>query len=308
VVGAVVLASLLAACGSTASGSPTTTTAPSGTTASSAPVDLSGVTLNVADQFKEYETAFAATDALKGAAYKVSWSQFVGGPPIIAAETGGSVDLGDMAETPTIFAQAAGDPVKVVAATIGAVSNASPYGILVPKGSTITTVAQLKGHSIAVQEGTIAQYLLVRMLKKAGVPYSGVTVDNLTFVNGSTAVTSGKVDAALVPQPLLALDLRAGSVRELASGAGYIENLGYLTASQSALDDPAKAAAISVAQTAVASVDAVATPITPAIIRYQQQEADTFYELGLLTQKLDVTGIFDLPFNKAVAAAAGLPS
>ena len=84
--------------------------------AASTPNSLTGVTINVADQFKQYETVFAATNALKGAPYTVSWSQFVGGPPIVAAETGGSVDLGDMAETPTIFAQAAGDPVKVVAA------------------------------------------------------------------------------------------------------------------------------------------------------------------------------------------------
>ena len=52
-----------------------------------------------------YQTIFAATNALKGAAYTVNWTNFIGGPPVIAAETGGSVDLGDMAETPTIFAQ-----------------------------------------------------------------------------------------------------------------------------------------------------------------------------------------------------------
>ncbi len=115
--------------------------------AASTPNSLTGVTINVADQFKQYETVFAATNALKGAPYTVSWSQFVGGPPIVAAETGGSVDLGDMAETPTIFAQAAGDPIKVVAALRGSVPTASPYAILVPKGSPITKVSQLRGHT-----------------------------------------------------------------------------------------------------------------------------------------------------------------
>ena len=49
-----------------------------------------------------------------------------------------------------------------------------------------------------------------------------------------------------------------------------------------------------------------ATPITPAIIAYQQAEANTFLKLGLITQKLNVTGIFDLPLNKSIDAKAGL--
>ena len=89
---------------------------------------------------------------------------------MIAAETGGSVDLGDMAETPTIFAQSAGDPVKVVAATEGTNPKTSPYDIVVPTSSPIKTVAQLRGHTVAVQEGTVEQYFLVQALAKANCP------------------------------------------------------------------------------------------------------------------------------------------
>jgi sulfonate transport system substrate-binding protein len=305
--------------------------------ASSTP-DLSGVTINFADQFKEYETAFDATGALKGAPYKVSWSEFVGGPPIIAAETGGSVDLGDMAETPTIFAQAANDPVKVIAATRGTNPKQSPFGIVVPKGSPIKTVAELRGKTIAVQEGTVEQYVLIQILKKAGIPYTAVTLDNLTITNASTAVSNGKVDAAVLSQPLIGLDEQSGSITQLVSGAG-IPTYGYLTASQAALDNPAKAAALAdfvnrfykaeailakdpglaaqtyvktygvplaVAKAAVASVSAVGTPLTPAIIKYQQTEANTFQQLGLIPSKLNVSKIFDLTLNKAIVKKAGL--
>ncbi len=75
-----------------------------------------------------------------------------------------------MAETPTIFAQAAGDPVKVVAATEGVNPKTSPYDIVVPTGSPIKTVAQLRGHTVAVQEGTVEQYFLVQALAHAQVP------------------------------------------------------------------------------------------------------------------------------------------
>jgi sulfonate transport system substrate-binding protein len=168
-----------------------------------------------------------------------------------------------------------------------------------------------------------------------------VTIDNLTFVNGSTAVTAGQVDAAVVPQPLVAGDLASGKVTQLVSGAGYIENLGYLTASQSALDNKKKAAAIadfikrfykaqatlakqpqlaaqtysktfgiplSEALTAVKSVQMVGTPITPAIVKYQQTEANTFQQLGLISQKINVASVFDLPFNELVSKQAGLTS
>jgi sulfonate transport system substrate-binding protein len=308
--------------------------------ASSTP-NLTGVTINFADQFKEYQTAFTATNALKGAQYKVSWSEFVGGPPIIAAETGGSVDLGDMAETPTIFAQAANDPVKVVAITQGADPKSSPFGIVVPKGSPITKISQLRGKSIGVQEGTVEQYVLIRILQKAGIPYSAVTIDNLPVTSASTAVVNGKVDAAVLSQPLTGLDLRSGKATELVSGAGYAQTFGYLTASQSALDNPKKAAAVadfinrfykaqailtknpqlaaqayvttygvplSVAEQAVKSVNAVGTPITPAVITYQQTEANTFQKLGLVPQKLNVANVFDLPYNATVVKKAGLKS
>lgn len=309
--------------------------------ASTSTPNFSGVTINFADQFKEYQTVFAATNALKGAKYKVSWSEFVGGPPIIAAETGGSVDLGDMAETPTIFAQAAGDPVKVVAVTKGANPNSSPIGIVVPKGSSITKVSQLRGKSIAVQEGTVEQYVLIRILKKAGIPYSAVTVDNIPVTSASTAVTNGKVDAAVLSQPLTGLDLREGKITQLVSAAGYTQTFGYLTASQAALNNPAKAAALadfikrfykaqailtknpqlaaktyvttfgvplSVAEQAVKSISAVGTPITTAIISYQQTEANTFQQLGLISHGLNVAKIFDLPYNAAIAKKAGLMS
>jgi sulfonate transport system substrate-binding protein len=332
--GAVLAAAAVSLAGTAvSSGSSSTAGAASTTT------DLSGVTINFADQFKQYQTVFEATNALKGAKYKVSWSEFIGGPPIIAAETGGSVDLGDMAETPTIFAQSADDPVKVVAATKGTNPKSSPFGILVSKGSSIKKISQLRGHTVAVQEGTVEQYVLIQILKKAGIPYSAVTIDNLTITNASTAVTNGKVDAAVLSQPLIDLDLKSGKATQLVSAAGYAPTYGYLTASQAALDNPKKAAALadfinrfykaqaaltknpqlaaqtyvttygvplSVAQQAVKSVSAAGTPITPAIIKYQQAEANAFHQLGLIPSKLNVAKIFDLRYNAAVAKKAGL--
>jgi sulfonate transport system substrate-binding protein len=244
-----------------------------------------------------------------------------------------------MAETPTIFAQAAGDPVKVVAATVSANPKISPFDLAVPASSSITKVSQLRGQTIGVQEGTVEQYVLIQILKKAGIPYSAVTIENLSVIDAAAAVSSGKVAAALISQPLVAIDLAAGKIRVLTSAAGYAETLGYLTASQSALDNPKEAAAIAdfvvrfykaavvlkkdpllaeeayvkiygvtlaEAKEAAETVVQTATPITPAIISYQQTEANEFLTLGLITKKLNVKGIFDLPLNKTIDATAGV--
>jgi sulfonate transport system substrate-binding protein len=305
----------------------------------SATPNLSGVTLTFGDQFKEYQTILTSTNALAGAKYTVKWTDFVGGPPIIAAETGGSVDLGDMAETPTIFAQAAGDPVKVVAVTQGANPKISPYDLVVPASSTIKSVAQLKGQTVGVQEGTVEQYVLIQLLKKAGVAYSAVNINNLSVIDASAAVSSGKVAAAVISQPLTAIDLAGGKVRVLASAAGTSQTLGYLTASQSALNNPKTAAAIAdfigrfykaaailkknpgiaeaayvkifgvslaEAKQAAATIQSISTPITSAVIKYQQTEANTFLTLGLITKKINVKGVFDLPFNKVIVTKAGI--
>ena len=298
---------------------------------------LAGVTITFGDQLKEYQTILAATDALKGAPYTVDWANFVGGPPVIAAETSGSVDLGVMAETPTIFAQEAGDPVKVVSATVNADPKVSPYGIVVPSNSPIKTLAQLNGKSVAVQEGTVEQYFLIQELEKAHIAYSAVHIENLAVTNAATAVENGQVEAAVLAQPLTGLDEATGKIRVIGTGVGTSETIGYLTASDSALANPQKAAAIAnfivrfdkaedylrknpllaaktyvktygvslaVAKEAVASDQAVGSPITPAIESYQQNEANTFLKLGLLTTPVDVKKVFDIPFDRAVDKAA----
>ena len=60
------------------------------------------------------------------------------------------------------------------------------------------------------------------------------------------------------------------------------------------------------AKEAAETVVQTATPITPAIISYQQTEANEFLTLGLITKKLNVKGIFDLPLNKTIDATAGV--
>ena len=69
-------------------------------------------------------------EKLKAVGYKVVWTEFPSGPPLLEALNVGAIDFGNTGEAPPIFAQAAGAPIQYVA-----YEPPAPKGeaILVPK-------------------------------------------------------------------------------------------------------------------------------------------------------------------------------
>src|SRR6202051_1755107 len=53
-------------------------------------------------------------DRLKAAGYKVVWTEFPSGPPLLEALNVGAIAFGNTGEAPPIFAQAAGAPLQYV--------------------------------------------------------------------------------------------------------------------------------------------------------------------------------------------------
>ena len=88
-------------------------------------------------------------DKLKAAGYKVVWTEFPSGPPLLEALNVGAIDFGHAGEAPPIFGQAAGAPFLYVAHEPPA-----PEGeaILVPRESPIKTVADLRGKKVGLPE------------------------------------------------------------------------------------------------------------------------------------------------------------
>ena len=116
---------------------------------------------------------------LKALGYHVTWTEFASGPPLLEAVNVGAIDFGNTGETPPVFAQAAGAPIRYVA-----YEPPAPKGeaIFVAKDSPIKSVADLKGKKVAVARGSNAHYLLVKALEKAGVRYEDITP---VFLDGS---------------------------------------------------------------------------------------------------------------------------
>jgi len=258
-------------------------------------------------------------EKLKPLGYKVVWTEFPSGPPLLEALNVGAIDFGVAGETPPIFAQAAGAPLVYLA-----YDPPAPQGeaILIPKDSPLKSVADLKGRKVALNKGSNVHYLLVKALEKAGVKYTDVQPVYLAPSDALAAFSSGSVDAWVIWDPYEAAAEASTGARVLADGSGVVANYQFYFTSKNFLahdakavdvvlealneaDDWAKknieavAAQLSPSVGLPASVLAVSLkreaygilPISDAVIASQQRIADTFFGLGLLPKAITVSDL-----------------
>jgi sulfonate transport system substrate-binding protein len=295
-------------------------------------INLSGVTLNVGDLAGQTQILLNDSGALKGAQYKVNFATFPAGPPAVAAIQGGSIDLTVTADTPAIFAQAGGVALKVVAVTQPVAPGAS-LGLVVPKGSTITTLGGLKGTKIAAASGTILQYIAIQALNGSDGGWKNATIVNLNPALALAALTSNSVQAAVLIQPYLAEAVESGA-QVLALGTSYTKGYSYFLAADSALANTKKSAAIAdylhryaeaehwaATHTATwaqdyATANNITLPLATAAVnaalasfvkigpnQYNSitNEAVAFTQAGLLTTPVDTQTLYSTQFNALVA-------
>ena len=262
-------------------------------------------------------------DKLKAIGYKVVWTEFPSGPPLLEALNVGAIDFGNTGEAPPIFAQAAGAPIRYVA-----YEPPAPKGeaILVPKDSKLNSVADLRGKKVALNKGSNVHYLLVKALEKAGVKYSEIETVFLAPADARAAFERGAVDAWVIWDPFQAAAEAATGARTLADGTGIVSNYQFYFASKKFLESDSKVVDLVLAQLsevddwakgdihAVAeqlapsigvSVPVVETalkrqaygikPITDSVIADQQQVADAFLALRLLPNPIKISDVARRP-------------
>ena len=256
VLGAVVASATIAACsassgsGSSSSGSSAagaagaSGVASASNAASTKPAKVQvtgsgGQTLRVGDQAGTGAQALlTAAGLLNKLPFKVSWADFTSGPPMLEAMSAGDLDIGGVGDAPPVFAAAGGAKIAVVGALA---NNPNSAALVVPKGSSITSIAQLKGKKIAVAQGSSADYHLLTVLEKAGLSVHDVTLEYLQPAQALAALSSGAVDAWDVWSPFVEQAVHQDGARILVNGQGFGSNFSYAVASKSAISDPAKA-------------------------------------------------------------------
>ena len=262
-------------------------------------------------------------EKLKPLGYKVVWTEFPSGPPLLEALNVGAIDFGNTGEAPPIFAQAAGAPIQYVA-----YEPPAPKGeaILVPKDSKLNSIADLKGKKVALNKGSNVHYLLVKALEKAGVKYSEIEPVFLAPADARAAFERGSVDAWVIWDPFQAAAEAATGARTLADGTGIVSNYQFYFSSKkffesdpkivdavlaelSAVDDwaksdihavaeqiaPAVGLPVAVVEVALKRQSYGIKPLTDGVIADQQQVADTFFALGLLPKAIRISDVARRP-------------
>ena len=290
-------------------------------------VDLSKVTLIVGDQKGGSKALLEAAGQIDDIDYEIEWKEFTSGPPLLEALGAGAIHVGGVGNTPPLFAAAAKSPLKVVqGATYGGTGDA----IVVPPGSPVTSVADLKGKTVGVAEGSSANYNLLAQLEAAGLKYSDVKIKNLQPGDALAAFDAGHLDAWAIWEPFTSQAEQEAGAKVIADGTKLTNGYVFQVASEVALEDPATKEALAdylsrIAQAQVwsqthqeewAKVWAEETglsedvtlaavkkrkvqvvPIDQTVIDSEQQMADAFVANELLPDQFDVAPYFLDDFN-----------
>lgn len=301
-------------------------------------VDWSAVTLILGDQARGLRTVVEAAGTLADAPYKVQWANFQGAAPLFEALRAGAVDLGPAGDTPVLAAATGGTPLKIIAARR---SSGRGIAILVPAGSNIDSVADLKGRNVVVSSarGSVSQYLLLRALGEAGVDEADVDVGFVLPTDALSAFNAGQIEAWATFGIYQAFAEEAGA-KVLLSGKGINSGLTFITAADSALQDPRKRCALSdllrrfekafvwakenpdeyakafasannvpldISTRLLGWGDEVMSPLRESDIRSLQSIDELFVEHGIFPHAIDAQKLFDQNLYELAANAGACP-
>ena len=251
----------------------------------------------------------------------VTWTEFLGGPALLEAMGAGSIDFGITGDAPPIFAQAGGVDLAYIA-----VEPPSPHGeaLIALQSSPFHSVADLRGHRIALNKGSNVHNLLVRVLAANGLSITDVQAVYLKPSDARAAFENGSVDAWVIWDPYLAAAETALPTRKIADGVAangrvidenrefFLATRAYARANQDAINilmkDLGETEAYAAAhRSEVVSLLAPEMRMDPAAVKLaidrlafgvssvnaanfasQQDIADLFASLHLIPKKIDV--------------------
>jgi sulfonate transport system substrate-binding protein len=203
--------------------------------------DLAKVTLKVGDQKGGSKSLLTAANLLADVPYKIEWSTFTSGPPLLEAASAGAIDIGNVGNTPPIFAAAANAKIAAVSSAKG---NVASDALLVPGDSPLRNVSELRGKTIGVAKGSSAHGQVLYTLRKAGLSTKDVKLSFLQPSEAYSAFTQHQLDAWAVWDPYTSQAQLETGAKVLADGSDTANGYTFQMAGKSALSDAGKNSAI----------------------------------------------------------------
>lgn len=265
--------------------------------------------------------------------YDVTYGEFQSGHLVIEALNSGALDIGSMSEIPPVFAAASTiQSFRQIAVLHGDVNN---QVVLVPRGSTIRDLAELKGKRVGYVRATTSQYFLIRMLQSVGLGWGDITPVAMGVSDGAAAFSTGALDAWAIYGVPIQRAIAVDGARILKTALGFLSGNYILAAHVDALADPAKVETIgkylqlirrghawsaahreewagivsgdigvplSFVQDQFRRASAVyeMRPVDTAAIASQQAVADLFADQKLIPARVDVRPLWDDRFTSII--------
>lgn len=254
--------------------------------------------------------------ALEARGDVVEWKLFTAGPQLLEALDAGAIDVGITGDAPPVAAQANGGGF-----VYAGVEPPGPQGeaIVVPPGSTLHSVAELRGKRVALNRASNVHWLLLRALEAAHLPWSAIHPVYLAPPDGRAAFGSGAVEAWAIWDPFLSEAEADAGARILRDGKGLVGDRQFIVAASgfaknapdtlhavlAALARSDAWAATHRAEVGPILADAVGlpvaairqaaerlsfglAPIDAKVLTEQQAIADAFFAAGLIPTKVRV--------------------
>jgi len=269
--------------------------------------------------------------------FRVDYSNFASGQLVIEALDGGALDLGFMSEIPPVFAAASTiHSFRQVAVLHGDVNN---QVVLIPKGSAITSLADLKGKRVGYVRATTSQYFLIRMLQSVGLTWSDITPTPMGVSDGLAAFSNGQLDAWAIYGFPIQRAMATEGAQILKTAFGFLSGNYIISAHVDTLADPAKSKLIGdylrmakrafawaathqdqwttvIAKDIGVPLEYVRDefgrksdvyslrPVDAASITSQQNVADVFATQALIPKRIDIRPLWDDRFNDIISEKA----
>ncbi|AZC82350.1 ABC transporter substrate-binding protein [Pseudomonas chlororaphis] len=288
---------------------------------------LADLTLGVAT-YRGQDSYFVEDAGTANTPYKVEYSEFAGGNLIVEALASGSLDVGGMSEIPPIFSIQSHRQPRLIAVLQGDVNN---QVFLIPKDSKVESVGQLRGKRVGYVRSTTSHYFLIKALKEQGLSMNDITAVALTPQDGFSAFQSGQLDAWVIYGVFIQLAKFRSGARVLKTALGYLSGNYLIAARPAALEEPLRKQAIQdyiqrqartlewindnpepwAAKSAqLLGVDKAVfldmynnrsqpsqiIAVNDHAIASQQAVADLFFDAGVLSERLDVSPLWDRSF------------
>lgn len=194
------------------------------------------------------QKAFELSGLDKELTFEVKWANISGGPQTSEAFRAKALDVGSVAEIPSIFANWNNLPVRNIAYRERRDPIANPiYRFGIAPGADVKSLADFRGKRIAFSPGQAQGTLVLRSLKAANLTKDDVTLVEIPSTADvyPKALASKQVDIA----PIGGVNIRRYVSQYERDGATLVDHRlrddpSHLYAPQWVLDDPAKAAAL----------------------------------------------------------------